>query len=126
MNGIQVPICFRLTTTPATSCGTVNEFRACQTDPARLKKLNELFHLPDKPARGQPQPKLRNYFTCRASRRSVGDYPDPCHLAWHGEEVQWLRRSRVTAETPATLCGTVNEFRACQTTEAARPVTLAL
>jgi hypothetical protein len=29
---------------------------------------------------------------------------------WHGKEVQRLRKRRVTAETPATLRGMVNEF----------------
>ena len=55
-----------------------------------------------------------NFFAERAGE-VVGDYPDPCHLAWHGEIVHQLRRCRVTVETPATLCGTVNEFLAWQT-----------
>ena len=50
-----------------------------------------------------------NFFAGRTGE-VVGDYSDPCHLVWHGEEVHRLRSHRVTVETPATLCGTVNEF----------------
>src|SRR5688572_287417 len=50
------------------------------------------------------------FFASYRIGEKVGDCSDPCHLVWHGEKVHRLRKRRVAAETPATLCGMVNEF----------------
>jgi hypothetical protein len=99
-------------------------------DTARLQELKELLHLPDEPAgvriKSQSQSKLKEPLHLPGLRGMVNeylaDYPDPCHLVWHGEEVHRLRRRRVTAQTPATLSGTVNEFLAWQTDRSAEEV----